>query len=114
MQEFQKAVIDEFKGAIVMAMYGHHKTYKVSNVRFDMCPETCNFEQGEAGTTISMAAYFKQQYNMQIMEMNQPLFEIKQKRQNIYLPPEFTMLVGIPQKVRENKKTVAQMRQSLF
>jgi hypothetical protein len=24
------------------------------------------------------------------------------------------MLVGIPQKVRENKKTVAQMRQSLF
>ena len=112
--EFQKAVIDEFKGAIVMAMYGHHKTYKVSNVRFDMCPETCNFEQGEAGTTISMASYFKQQYNMQIREMNQPLFEIKQKRQNIYLPPEFTMLVGIPQKVRENKKTVAQMRQSLF
>ena len=52
-----------------MAMYGHHKTYKVSNVRFDMCPETCNFEQGEAGTTISMAAYFKQQYNMQIREM---------------------------------------------
>jgi len=46
--------------------------------------------------------------------MSQPLFEIKQKRQNIYLPPEFTMLVGIPQKVRENKKTVAQMRQSLF
>lgn len=93
-----------------MACYGHHKTYKVSNVRFDMCPETCNFEQGEAGTTISMAAYFKQQYDKQILEMNQPLFEIKQKRQNIYLPPEFTMLVGIPQKVRENKKTVAQMR----
>ena len=113
-QEIQKAVIDEFKGAIVMACYGHHKTYKVSNVRFDMCPETCNFEQGEAGTTISMAAYFRQQYDKQILEMNQPLFEIKQKRQNIYLPPEFTMLVGIPQKVRENKKTVAQMRQSLF
>lgn len=52
-------MIDEFKGAIVMACYGHHKTYKVSNVRFDMCPETCNFEQGEAGKTISMAVYFK-------------------------------------------------------
>lgn len=37
-----------------MACYGHHKTYKVSNVRFDMCPSTCKFEQGEAGTTISM------------------------------------------------------------
>ena len=61
--EFHKAVVDEFKGAIVMACYGHHKTYKVSNVRFDMCPSTCKFEQGEAGTTISMADYFKQQYD---------------------------------------------------
>lgn len=61
--EIQKAVVDEFKGAIVMACYGHHKTYKVSNVRFDMCPQTCKFEQGDAGTTISMADYFRQQYD---------------------------------------------------
>jgi hypothetical protein len=112
--EIQKSVNDEFKGAIVMACYGHHKTYKVSTVRFDMCPSTCKFEQGEAGTTISMVLYFKQQYDKQIMNLEQPLFEIKQKRQNIYLPPELCMLVGIPQKVRENKKTVAAMRQSLF
>ena len=97
-----------------MACYGHHKTYKVSSVRFDMCPSTCKFDQGEAGTTISMVLYFKQQYDKQIMNLDQPLFEIKQKRQNIYLPPELCMLVGIPQKVRENKKTVAAMRQSLF
>jgi hypothetical protein len=93
-----------------MACYGHHKNYKVSNVRFDMCPSTCKFDQGEAGTTISMVLYFKQQYDKQIMNPDQPLFEIKQKRQNIYLPPELCMLVGIPQKVRENKKTVAAMR----
>jgi hypothetical protein len=43
-KEIQKAINDEFKGAIVMACYGHHKTYKVSNVRFDMCPSTCKFE----------------------------------------------------------------------
>ena len=97
-----------------MACYGHHKTYKVSNVRFDMRPDTCKFEQGDAGTTISMVLYFKQQYDKEIKSLQQPLFEIKQKRQNIYLPPELCMLVGIPQKVRENKKTVAQMRQSLF
>jgi hypothetical protein len=48
------------------------------------------------------------------MSLNQPLFEIKQKRQNIYLPPELCMLVGIPQKVRENKKVMAAMRQNLF
>lgn len=65
--EIQKNINDEFKGAIVMACYGHHKTYKVSNVRFDMCPSTCKFDQGEAGTTISMVLYFKQQYDKQIM-----------------------------------------------
>jgi len=54
-----------------------------------------------------MVQYFRQQYDKQIMSLNQPLFEIKQKRQNIYLPPELCMLVGIPQKVRENKKTMA-------
>jgi hypothetical protein len=108
--EVQKAVNDEFKHAIVMACYGHHKTYKVSCVRWDMCPETSRFEQGEAGQTISMVQYFRQQYDKQIMSLNQPLFEIKQKRQNIYLPPELCMLVGIPQKVRENKKTMAAMR----
>lgn len=42
--EIQKSVNDEFKGAIVMACYGHNKTYKVSAVRWDMCPETCKFE----------------------------------------------------------------------
>lgn len=57
--EVQKAVNDEFKHAIVMACYGHHKTYKVSAVRWDMCPETCRFEQGEAGSTISMVHYFR-------------------------------------------------------
>ena len=75
--EVQKAVIDEFKGAIVMACYGHHKTYKVSNVRFDMRPDTCKFEQGDAGTTISMVLYFKQQYDKEIKSLQQPLFEIK-------------------------------------
>jgi len=63
-----------------MACYGHHKTYKVSCVRWDMCPETSRFEQGEAGQTISMVQYFRQQYDKQIMSLNQPLFEIKQKR----------------------------------
>jgi hypothetical protein len=61
--EIQKAVNDEFKHAIVMACYGHHKTYKVSSVRWDMCPETSRFEQGDAGQTISMVQYFRQQYD---------------------------------------------------
>jgi hypothetical protein len=42
------------------------------------------------------------------------LFEIRQKRQNIYLPPELCTLVGIPAKIRENKRVMADIRQSLF
>jgi aubergine-like protein len=97
-----------------MARYGQNKTYKVSAVKWDMTPQTCEFEQGEVGKTISMVLYFQQQYDVAIMDLNQPLFEIKQKRQNIYLPPELCTLVGIPQRVRENKRIMASMRQSLF
>jgi len=61
-----------------------------------------------------MVMYFQQQYDMAINDLNQPLFEIKQKRQNIYLPPELCTLAGIPQRVRENKRIMASMRMSLF
>jgi hypothetical protein len=42
------------------------------------------------------------------------LFEIKQKRQNIYLPPEKCTLVGIPANIREDKMKMGKLRQSLF
>jgi len=61
-----------------------------------------------------MLDYFMSTYNMKIQNVNQPLFEIKQKRQNIFLPPELCTLVGIPPKVRENKRMMAELRQSLF
>lgn len=61
-----------------------------------------------------MIDYFKTAYQVKITKVNQPLFEVRQKRQNIYLPPELCTLVGIPAKIRENKKVMADIRQSLF
>ncbi len=61
-----------------------------------------------------MLDYFQKNYEKKITDPNQPLFEIKQKRQSIYLPPELCILVGIPPKIRENKKIMADIRQSLF
>lgn len=57
-----------------------------------------------------MLDYFVKAYNMKINVKNQPLFEIKQKRQNIYLPPELCTLVGIPPKIRDNKRVMAEIR----
>ena len=104
----------EFDSAVVMAKYGPNRTYKVHRICWDMSPESYYFDQGETSEKVSMLAYFVKAYQMKISIKNQPLFEIKQKRQNIYLPPELCTLVGIPPKIRENKKIMAEIRQSLF
>lgn len=61
-----------------------------------------------------MLQYFMKAYECKITSVKQPLFEIRQKKQNIYLPPELCILVGIPPKIRENKRIMADIRQSLF
>jgi hypothetical protein len=43
-----------------------------------------------------MLDYFVRVYDMKITDYKQPLFEIKQKKNSIYLPPELCILVGIP------------------
>ena len=107
----------DFDSAIVMANYGQKRTYKVHRICWEMSPATYFFQQGEQGgpqTKINMLNYFLKNYEKKITDPKQPLFEIKQKNQSIYLPPEFCILVGIPPKIRENKKIMADIRQSLF
>lgn len=41
-----------------MARYGLFKTYKLNAIRWDMTPESCKFEHGDNGQTISMLEYF--------------------------------------------------------
>ena len=57
-----------------------------------------------------MLDYFQKNYEKKITDPKQPLFEIKQKKQSIFLPPELCILVGIPPKIRENKKIMADIR----
>ena len=104
----------EFEGAIVMAKYGPHRTYKVHRIRWDMNPKDYIFDHGDDKARSNMIDYFKTAYTVKIHHQNQPLFEIRQKRQSIYLPPELCTLVGIPAKIRENKRVMAEIRQSLF
>jgi len=104
----------EFEGAIVMAKYGPHRTYKVHQIKWNMNPKDYIFDHGDEKARTNMIDYFLTAYGVKIHAVNQPLFEIRQKRQNIYLPPELCTLVGIPAKIRENKKVMADIRQSLF
>jgi hypothetical protein len=97
-----------------MAKYGPHRTYKVHTIKWGMNPKDYIFDHGDEKARTNMIDYFNTAYNVKIHSVNQPLFEIRQKRQNIYLPPELCTLVGIPAKIRENKKVMADIRQSLF
>jgi len=110
----QNFVNREFEGAIVMAKYGPHRTYKVHQIKWNMNPKDYIFDHGDEKARTNMIDYFLTAYQVKINSVNQPLFEIRQKRQNIYLPPELCTLVGIPAKIRENKKVMADIRQSLF
>lgn len=76
-----------------------------------MTPANYYFDQGEqSDKKIKMLDYFLKVYDTKITQPKQPLFEIKQKKQNIYLPPELCILVGIPPKIRENKRIMADIR----
>jgi len=97
-----------------MAKYGPHRTYKVHTIKWNMNPKDYIFDHGDERARTNMIDYFLTAYSVKIFSTNQPLFEIRQKRQNIYLPPELCTLVGIPSKIRENKKVMADIRQSLF
>lgn len=67
----------EFEGAIVMANYGPHRTYKVHQIKWNMNPEEYIFDHGDERARTNMIDYFKTAYNVTIRARNQPLFEIR-------------------------------------
>ena len=70
----------EFEGAIVMAKYGPHRTYKVHQIKWNMNPKDYIFDHGDGKARTNMIDYFMTAYGVKISSMNQPLFEIRQKR----------------------------------
>lgn len=96
-------VNEEFKGMTVVTSYskaGKH-TYKIDRVDFDKTPQD-TFERKEG--TISFADYFKQQYQIEIKDMNQPLMVSLKDRtgQEIYLIPEICEMTGLTDAHRAN------------
>ena len=79
---------------------GKH-TYKIDRVDFEKTPQD-TFERKEG--PISFADYFKQQYQIEIRDMNQPLLVSLKDRtgQEIYLIPEICEMTGLTDAHRAN------------
>lgn len=67
----------EFEGAIVMANYGPHRTYKVHQIKWNMNPEDYIFDHGDERARTNMIDYFRTAYHVSIRAVHQPLFEIR-------------------------------------
>jgi hypothetical protein len=86
----------------------------VNRIAWELSPKTYQFAYGEKNEKVYMHEYLKKAYDVKITYANQPLLEIKQKRQNIYLPPELCILVGLPPSIRNDKRAMLDIRKKIF
>jgi len=88
----------EFVNQSVVADWGNMRTYIVSDVDFTQNPVSNTFEYN--GTQKRLAEYFQEVYGKEVRDVNQPLFKIKIANDFIYIPPEFTLVDGVPDAIR--------------
>jgi aubergine-like protein len=113
----------------VLTGYGSIKAYKIKIVNFDRCPQNTNISVKDSNgikKSISIINYYKNQYNIDIKDIHQPLLEaesnIKTKNQKllpsnkknnnnesdednkIYLVPELVYITGIEDDGNQNNR----------
>ena len=101
--DYERAVIREFRGKSIIANWGNKRAYIVSDVVFNQCP-TSHYFQTNNGQKVSIFSYFRDVYNMQIREKNQPLFQTKMGQKEVFLPPEFCTIDGVPQSMKKDPR----------
>jgi hypothetical protein len=105
LDKFQDACRRELIGSSVIANYGIKKTYIVKDVKFDQGPCATFFEMPD-GSLISVAKYFKKQYNLTITDKRQPLLVMQHGGRSIDVPSEFCLLDGVPDSIRNNSRSM--------
>lgn len=94
-------------GTIVMVTYGKNNTYTVSDVEFDVTPES-SFQTKNG--PITFMQYFKERYNVVIRDPRQPMLVSRSKARDIragmpemiYLVPELSRITGITDDMRRD------------
>ncbi len=108
---WKEAVKEGIVGHSVLARYGNKQTYVVSDIDFELTPETYQFNEGENKTSI--LDYFRRKYLIDIKVRDQPLIlSVKKQRdgkeQKTYLVPELCSLTGLPEELREDRFALKQ------
>ncbi|KAI1284926.1 Piwi-like protein 1 [Halotydeus destructor] len=119
--QFQDNARRELAGSIVMTKY-NNKTYKIDDIDFKQNP-SCEFERKGQNTTF--VKYYKDQYNVEITDLRQPLLiclpdarmrraETEGPPKPMLLIPELCCMTGLTESLRTNfnlKKSMTQMTQ---
>ncbi len=111
-EDYMDALREELVGHSVLVRYGNKQTYVVADVDFSLTPLTCEFETPEG--RLSVDAYFKQKYLINIVDKKQPLLmSVKHQRGGkdlkVYLVPELCSLTGLPKEMKEDRATLKQV-----
>jgi len=92
-------VLAEFSRKSVIANWGSKRTYIVHDVDFEKSVSSLKFLVNDVEMT--MAEYYSRVYNLHITDTSQPLFVVKMGADFVHLPPEFTILDGVPDSIRK-------------
>ncbi|XP_066444447.1 piwi-like protein 1 [Eleutherodactylus coqui] len=105
-QRFQDFCVKELVGQIVLTKY-NNKTYRIDEIAWNMTPQS-TFKKAD-GSEITFVDYYKNQYNLQVTDMNQPLIVNIPRRPRpgvangaIILVPEFCNLTGLTDRMRND------------
>jgi hypothetical protein len=98
----QQLCREEFKGRSIISNWGQQRLYIVSDVRFDINPSHTFLTKD--GINISIADYFFKTYKKQITSPKQPMFVCKMADLDVHLPPEFCLLEGVPQSIKDTRE----------
>ena len=96
--DWQEAVSEGMVGSTVVTRY-NQKTYKIDRVDFSMSPDTTFDKEGKQ---VSYSQYYKEKYNENIGDPNQPLLINKDRKtgNEVALVPELCQLTGLTDAMR--------------
>lgn len=113
MENYKRNVVQATIGAVVLTRY-NNKTYRIDDIDFDQTPmSTFAAKDGDNIRQISYAEYYKNQYNIVLKDMKQPLLisrkEVKvsatEKKELVFaLIPEISYMTGLTDELRKDFK----------
>lgn len=112
--DWKNLVTKSLLGAVILTRY-NNKTYRIDDIMFDQNP-TMTFMSSNRQQQISYVEYYKQQYNITIHDLKQPLLIHRKERRvagqdkpqevMMCLIPEISYLTGLTDEMRNDFKVM--------